>query len=293
MVEIVARLGRHLCVPLFLLAGLAAMPANAQQPDAAKPSIYEKPTVVNGLVKVCKVGRVARMVGELFEFADTQGLNKFVVPAGPMPGGYCVFGRVPYPVGSKVTIVETPTFGVKTTDIAVAPGGRLVAKDTDRNSATIEIGIGVVEITFYQTEIERGWLEVCKVGDGLSGNAIFSIDGMPGTFTVPVGACSPAAYVPSGQIVIREVQPPPGAVWSNGGCRTIPANRQVACDDSAHTSTVQIVGGDISVQTIAIITDRPGGSSTVYDPNRPAGPGSGPTPPDNGGQSQTPVEQPR
>jgi hypothetical protein len=263
-------------IAFSVAAMIAASPAYAQKLDQPNPPpIYQKPTVVNGLVKVCKAAKQARLVGAMFEFSDTQGINKFVMPAGPMPGGYCIFGRVPYPVGSKVTIVETPTLGVKTTDIVVAPAARLVEKDVEHNSVTFIPGTGVIEITFYQIQIEFGPLEVCKLGDGISGNAIFSIDGMPGTFNVPVGACSPGLFVPSGEIVIREVQPPPGAEWSDGGCQTVPADRQGTCDNTAHTSTVQIVGGDISVQTIAIIRNKPAGSP----------PPPGPPPP--------PIEQPR
>ncbi|MEJ0025173.1 MAG: hypothetical protein WDN01_04005 [Rhizomicrobium sp.] len=278
----------------FLL--VATFAASAQKVDQPKPSIYEKPSAANGTVKVCKIADSPDMIGIPFEFSDTQGINRFFVPAGPAPGGYCIFGRYPYPIGSTVTIVETPTLGYTVTDIATAIAARLKAKDPQHASVTVEVGPGVTEIFWYQHRLPFGPLEICKLGNGISGNAVFSVDGMKGTITVPAGACSPAIQVPSGPVTIREVQPPPGAVWTNGGCRTLPANRQVACDDTAHASTVQIVGGDNSVQTIAIITDQPSGSSTVYDPNHPAEPNggggaNGPAMPDN--NPQTPIEQPR
>ncbi|MGN6148289.1 MAG: hypothetical protein ACTHPD_07105 [Rhizomicrobium sp.] len=279
------RYGFAIGAALFALMSAAhAADVQLQNPPPAEV----KPSAANGVVKVCKVADSPDMIGIFFEFADTQGINRFLVPAGPAPGGYCIFGRNPYPVGSAVTIVETPTLGYTVTDIAAAIAARLKSKDPAHATVTIEVGNGVTEIIWYQHKLPFGPLEICKLGDGISGNAVFSVDGMKGTVTVPVGACSPALMVPSGQVVIHEVQPPPGAVWSNGGCRTLPENRQVACDDTAHTSTVRIVGGDNSVQTIAIITDKPGGSTTTYDPNYPTRPNDNPPP-----QQPPPVEQPR
>ena len=40
------------------------------------------------------------------------------------------------------------------------------------------------------------------------------------------------------------------------GCATIPASRQGPCDPASMTSTVTVVAGDVSTQTIAVISNQ-------------------------------------
>lgn len=248
---------------LFKIVGVSALPGSpatltVKYHKVAKDGIgltlgYIQPE--GGMLKVCKVGVSDGMTGIPFRFSDDLGINTFTVPAGPAPGGYCTVGPVAYPIGTRVRLGEDETPGYRVVDISGAPSARLVGKDIQRGTASVEIGPGITEITFRNDRLPTGYLEICKKGD-VNGNFEFTVTGVRDKIVVPAGACSPAIQVPSGRVVISEV-PQRGSDWSNDGCSTIPAARQGICDNAAHTSTVEIVGGDISTQTVAYITNRP------------------------------------
>jgi hypothetical protein len=198
--------------------------------------------VQKGLLKICKVAGPGIAVGTPFSF--TAGGNTVgPVPAGPSPGGTCVLGPT-FPVGSTITVAETPIpTGDIVSNIVVAPPGQSTIH-LGAGSVDVTIGTGVTEVTF--TDKRTGFLEICKTGP-VTGN--FTVGGL-GPFVVPAGACSPAIEVAAGSVVITE-QPPPGIVITASD--TIPAGNQLSF--GLVTSTVNVVPGDISTMTIALITN--------------------------------------
>jgi uncharacterized membrane protein len=232
------------------------------QPNYSPPSLVIGPpsnviTVTNtidcvtgrtpAILKVCKVAGLGIAIGTPFTF--TAGSGTFTVPAGPGPGGTCVLAAS-FPVGSTVTVSEAILAGNIVSGIAVAPAGRLVGPNLAAGSVSVTLGSGVTEVTF--TDKRTGFLEICKKGD-VKGNFTFTVDpGALGPFVVPAGACSPAIEVAAGPVTVHEM---PAAGSSMSGCATMPAVQQGACDLATQTSTVNVVPGDVSAMTIALITN--------------------------------------
>ncbi|HYU32503.1 MAG TPA: hypothetical protein VEW48_10090 [Thermoanaerobaculia bacterium] len=203
-----------------------------------------------GILKVCKVAGPGVPIGTLFTFT-VDSKPPFTVPAGPGPDGYCVVGPS-FPVGSVVTVTETLTNGNQVTGINVNPPNQLVG--IFGNTVHVKIGSGVTEVTF--TNERTGYLQICKQTDpaGGTGSYQFYVGGL-GPYTVPAGACSPAIKLPAGPVVITEVQGPGVQMLS---CSTLPIpSLQLNCNPGAGTSTVDVRPGNVSNQTIAIITNRP------------------------------------
>ena len=209
-----------------------------------------------GLLKICKVAGTGVPVGAPFSFLAAS--STLTVPAGPAPGGTCVVGPR-FPLGTKITVVETIPEGHLVSSIDVAPASQLLGTpNLAGGSVDVTIGTGVTEVTF--TDTRTGFLEICKRGD-VRGTFQFVVNpGGLGPFTVPAGACSPAIEVAAGTVTIHEL-PRPGT--SMVGCSTRPASRQGPCNPSARISTVTVVPGDLSTQTIAFITNR----RNVVDPS--------------------------
>jgi hypothetical protein len=138
--------------------------------------------------------------------------------------------------------------------IAVAPPTQLVGTpNLAGGSVNVLIGSGVTEVTF--TDNRTGFLEICKRGD-VTGNFSFTVNpGGLGPFVVPAGACSPAIAVAAGPVTIHELQTNSSANVVT--CSTIPAGQQGPCPPGAQTSTVNVVPGDVSTMTIAVITNGP------------------------------------
>lgn len=242
-------------IPLAIATDITSPPPNFTAADGTRghPYILARgvtPIDSTGILKICKVAGPGVPVGTPFSF--TAGGSSFTVPAGPAPGGLCVIGPS-FAVGTVVTVRETIPAGHGVVSITVAPPGRLVgAPDLVGGGVRVTIGSGVTEVT-YTNEKRTGFLEICKRGD-VRGDFTFMVNpGGLGPFTVPAGACSPAIEVPAGLVQIREM-PAPGTTMS--GCATIPAGRQGTCDLGSLTSTVTVVPGDVSTQTIAVIGNR-------------------------------------
>ncbi len=176
-----------------------------------------------------------------------------------------------------------------------------IASETLQGDAVVKIGAGVTELTFTNTnpcppgtlcqrtssavvqEAEKstsaafnpagvpasgsitdkaGYLEICKAGN-VTGVYGFRLSTGTTTYKVPAGACSAAIAVPAGTVTITELGIPATMVWESSCCTTFPANRQGVVNTSAHTSTVTVVAGDISTQTIATITNVSVASNTA------------------------------
>jgi hypothetical protein len=209
-----------------------------------------------GRLKVCKVAGPGIPVGTLFIFnaSDPNGSASGVVPAGPAPGGTCVLSRA-IAVGTTATVTETIPAGDTVSSITVAPPGQLVNMNLTTGTVNVTMGNGVTEVTY--TDQRTGYLDICKKGtEDTKGNFTFNVNpGNLGPFSVPVGYCSPAIQVAAGTVVISETSTP-GMIIA--GCTTVPPTQQGACNVPPQTSTVTVVPGDISTETIAIITNGPG-----------------------------------
>lgn len=205
------------------------------------------------ILKICKVAGPGTEQMLRFDFADQ--LNHVSVPAGPAPGGYCVVAPQKYAVGATTMLLESIPSAYLVTDIKVTPPERLISRDLHHGAAEILMGDGVTDVTFTNSRRPTGYLEICKRGE-VQGRFAFTIDGVPAPVLVPAGACSPPIEVVAGNVVIRETNFPPGTAWSPQGCSAVPANRQLNCDDDAHATTVKVIAGDTSTQTIATITNK-------------------------------------
>jgi hypothetical protein len=205
------------------------------------------------VVKVCKVAGPGIATGTPFTFG--AGSASFSVPAGPPPGGYCVVGTTAA-VGATATVSETIPSGTAVSSITVAPPSALSGTpNLAAGTVNVTAASGVTEVT-YTDYRNTGYLEICKTGD-VKGDYTFYVNpGKLGPFTVPAGACSPAIEVTAGTVVISEM---PGAGPFMSGCSTIPPAMQGPCDPKAGTSTVTVMPGDISAQTIAMVRNGPRG----------------------------------
>jgi len=203
-----------------------------------------------GQLKICKVAGPGVPVGTMTTFMI--GYVPLSVPAGPSPGGTCVLGPT-FPVGTVATVTEVLA-GDTVLSIGVAPAGQLVgAPNLSSGSVSVTIGGGVTEVTY--ADKRTGFLEICKAGD-VKGSFTFTVNpGNLGPFVVPAGGCSPSIEVTPGSVSITET---PSRTSHLAGCATIPPGRQGFCVLRAPgASNVQVVPGDISSQTIAIIRNAP------------------------------------
>jgi len=212
----------------------------------------------SGLVKICEVAGSGVAAGTPFTFSysGAGGVSKTVVAAGAGPEGACALGPT-VALGANVTVTEDVPPGNSVSGISVAPATRQVGDaDTGAGSVTFSGGSGVTELTFTD-EARNGYLAICKqppAGAAAATPSVSSFTVTPGNLApiaVAAGACSPAIAVPAGQLVIRESTP--GEALAE--CAATPASQQVGCDPTAGTSTVAIVPGDVSTQTVASFTN--------------------------------------
>jgi hypothetical protein len=238
------RFARFVIVPMIALALLLTAGAAFAQVSREE-----------GTLKICKVAGPGVPLGTPFTFTVGFGssAHTVTVTAGPDPGGNCVIVQA-YPIGATVTVTETIPVGGTVVSIDVEPPNRTVPGTLNTAAGTVEvhIGPGVTEVTYKNKK--TGYIEICKRGDVKGSFTFFVNPGNLGPFTVPAGECSPAIEVPVGTVTVHEA-PVFGAHMS--GCTTLPVNRQGPCDLGTQTSTVMVLPGDVSTQTIVFITNRP------------------------------------
>lgn len=233
------------CTPTIYTTGTGVKRTNYQVNLTASCSVG----LGTGTIKVCKVAGSGITVGTAFTF--TVGSTTVTVPAGPGPGGLCALGPSVM-AGMQVVVTETIPPGNAVTNIAVEPPGNVVGTpNLGTGTVTVVAAAGVTEVT-YTNQNTMGYLEICKMGR-VKGSFTFMV-GNQGPFTVPAGACSPAIQVNAGSVVIHELPSGNGSLTS---CSTIPSLDQGVCNTAAQTSTVTVVAGGISTQTIAIMTNKP------------------------------------
>jgi len=100
-----------------------------------------------------------------------------------------------------------------------------------------------------------GYLEVCKTaaGAGVTGNFEFTISGVTGTVTVPVGLCSMPIQVTAGQVTVTEVQ---RTGFTLADITAQPADRLVSKNVANRAAVVNVVAGSTANQTIVTFTNK-------------------------------------
>jgi len=238
---------------LFRMAGAAvALGLLAASAGAAQPEVPK------GRLKICKVAGPGVQVGEIFTFNIGSGGGTLQVPAGPAPGGYCKVGPL-LPINLLVQVVEAQTSNpTQVINIKVDPPNRLVPGTINLpgRSVIVQIGSGVTEVTF--TNKRTGYLEICKERNPPGGTGTYTFYAVAagswfGPFTAPVGACTPAIELPAGQVTIYEL---PGNLLV--GCSVLAGPPSYTCFLASGSMTVTVTPGDVSNQTIAVMTNKGG-----------------------------------
>jgi len=236
--------------------------------------------VACGIVKGCKVAGPGIAVGKQFTFTHTDPYSSgtATLPAGPAPGGYCQHSD-PLPIGSIMAIKENIPAGDEVSSIVVTPASQIaVPPNLSAGTVSVKVGSGVTEVRYTNKSLKAiigkeiigkaiigkantGYLEICKKAEAtaaappVTGDFTFIVNpGNIGPITIPVGNCSAPIEVPAGTVTIKET-PRPGARLVS--CSAYPAGRQGTCNPKAWTSTVTVVVGALSTQTIATITNAP------------------------------------
>ena len=253
------RLPVSAAVTTILAVGIVPLVGGVLAQAAPKPAPQET-------LKICKVAGFGVPVSPgngVPPFRFTVGTKVVSVPAGPPPGGYCVVVGSNYPLGSIVTIKESPipngdqVSSITTNAVQVPP----LNANIPPGRIIIRIGFGVNEVTYTNAQKvlpgnRTGYLEICKNFFALAGPFIpFSFTVGAQTVTVPAGACSPAIEVQgpgaSFAVAVTEAH---GPIMT--GCSTLPAGSLlVSCDLALRTATVNVTAGPTASETILTIND--------------------------------------
>ena len=217
-----------------------------------------------GVLEVCKTSDPASPVTGSFVFNITGAAGGVITRSVPV--GACS-GPITLPAG-EATITEVAVVGVGVNSITAvglsgAPLNRLVRSDLGARSAVVTIVAGDVSketvATFRNYRVPTGYLEVCK--DAAPGTSFpagtsftFTISGVPGTRTVPVGACSGPIQVPAGSVTITEAAKVGASLVD---IVSLPPGRLVSKNIPGLTGTFTIVSGDISTETVARFINTP------------------------------------
>ncbi|HYM60018.1 MAG TPA: hypothetical protein VEZ11_03905 [Thermoanaerobaculia bacterium] len=162
------------------------------------------PATGTGQLKICKVAGAGVLLGQ--NFTITANGVSYTVPAGPAAtGGYCVLDGT-FPVGTNVTVQETPPAPYQVLNMTVNPSNRGVGAPIIVNGngqATVSIGTGFTEVTVTNIgSTKTGQLKICKVagpGVAVGTNFTFSVgspatSGTTQTYTVPAGPPAEGGY---------------------------------------------------------------------------------------------------
>jgi hypothetical protein len=112
-------------------------------------------------------------------------------------------------------------------------------------------------LVWLSSSAHAGYIEICKDADpagSLNGVFAFTIAGQSGTFSTPVGACTPDFQLPDGLATITEL-PPLDTVFVS--VSSFPDDRLISFDAVTETAVVLIVPGDVSTETVVTFTDSP------------------------------------
>jgi hypothetical protein len=99
-----------------------------------------------------------------------------------------------------------------------------------------------------------GFLSICKQesGTGLEG-IVFNFAVGRQVYSAPVGACSASFRVPTGRVTITELARTGSQLV---GVSAVPAGRLAQRDLAHRTATVNVIGGDVSHETVVTFTNQ-------------------------------------
>ena len=194
-----------------------------------------------GFLKICKQADGPFVSGS---FAFTFAGQSVSVPVG----GCSDFVSVS---PGQITVTEGGRSGFVVTGISASPSGRLVSSSLSNRTATVTVVSGdttTATVVTFTNKRKTGFLEICKAAsdEGVTGTFTFKVAGL--TVTAPVGGCSSAVVVPSGQNTITEAAT---TNFQMTGVSTIPSNALVSKDLTKQTATVSVVASNnVSTQTV-------------------------------------------
>ena len=218
-----------------------------------------------GQLKICKIAGAGITQGQRFPISANGLIYPAGVPAGPASqGGFCVVDSS-FPVGTVVTVQETPspTKAYQVLSIAVNPPSRSSgAPDLANGTVKVTIGNGFTEVTFTNIgNTPTGQLKICKVaGAGVTVGTNFSFTAAPvgGNPLPPQTSTVPAGPGPSGYCVLDG---------------TFPLNTQVTVAEVVSASANQ--PPSTSVTGIAVAPSGRGGTPSLAKGTVPVTIGSG------------------
>jgi hypothetical protein len=219
--------------------------------QAPKPPPPPPPST--GYLEVCKKAASSAVTGS-FDFA-VEG-KTYSVPVGACSSAIQV-------TAGNVSIKEIQRSGFALSGVTTSPSTRLVSVDLSTQTAVVKVPAGGLSTQTIATFTNKavtpppppstGYLEVCKKGatSAVTGSFDFVVEGT--TYTVPVGACSPAIQVTAGNVTIKEVKRTGFALAS---VTTMPSARLVSVNLSTQTAVVKVPAGGVSTETIATFTNK-------------------------------------
>ena len=181
-----------------------------------------------GTVQVCKNAGNGVLVGTNFTF-NVSG-TMITVPAGS-----CSQALV-FPIGTIITIAETPSVGTVVSAIGVVPVANQGVVNLNAGTVSVTVATGATTATFTNSAGGLGLLKVCKLaGVGVARGTNFTFVRAGTTYMVPAGFCASLGLVPVGTVVtITELFSPTTVV---SAISVLPVDRQGVVDLAGRTVT--------------------------------------------------------
>jgi hypothetical protein len=203
--------------PAWLFAAIAALVLGFTPSLRADAS----PT---GVIEICKISAATNPVptGTAFNFTVTQGgatVATATVETGAAGsnGGFGICsGPLNVPAGVVTTVTEATNDGYGVVGVTAVQRGNtgftsLVVTQSGRSASFMLPATAVnneVLVTFTNQTLPTGYLEICKDAaspNPASGSFSFTVSGVTGTFTVPVGGCTFPIQVRAGAVTVTEL----------------------------------------------------------------------------------------
>ncbi len=275
-VATVAEVGK----PNFQLVGVTAVGSQGQNQlvsgPTANPATVSVPfggvdnetvvtftnAVVTGQLKICKVSTEPTLQGVTFNFTYSYSVNGVVTngTAALTPGSCSgLSANIPVvdPAGNPIpiSIAELPQPTALVSNIAVA-NGTLIASNILSGTSTVSVNMGITAVTYTNVRSPFGTVTVCKkAADASTAGKTFQFTVNGGApFSVPAGACAPAAIVLAGTATVQEV----GSTNFHlvGVTATGPSgDNRLTTGPTVNPATVSVPSGDSSNTTTVTFTD--------------------------------------
>jgi hypothetical protein len=249
---------RALVAGAFVLALVLLIPVGAESQTLPNDQV----------VRICKQSTAGNPVTGNFTFmidvlsGPTTGAHyTLTVPVGPCAGGLGATNWLLLPNNALVRITEQGQVNTSVAAITLS-GGLSSTVDLPNRQLVFSVGPFGSVVTFRNqgpNVQEPCYMEVCK--DTVPANAsrlfTFRVHPPAGPDQIVVspggGACSGPILVASGAATVTETVPS-GWVMTNQ-CHTVPTGALVSCDSATHVAMANVVGGDISTQTLVYFKD--------------------------------------